>query len=909
MPNQDAVTRLNAALQGRYRIERPLGEGGMATVYLADDLRHERKVALKVLKPELAAVVGAERFLAEIKTTANLQHPHILPLFDSGEADSFLFYVMPYVEGETLRDRLEREKQLPVDEALGIATAVAHALQVAHDHGVIHRDIKPGNILLSRGEPLVADFGIALAVGAAGGNRLTETGLSMGTPYYMSPEQATGDQMVGPAADVYALACVLYEMLVGEPPYLGNTAQAVLGKIIQGLPVSATAARKAVPVNVDAAIRKALEKLPADRFTGANAFAKALADPGFRHGHDVTGAAVTGVRSWKRAAVGSGAVALLSTLGLVWALLEPDPPRLVSRSVLIPPAGIQIQNSSLANAGFAVSPSGRTVVFVDRRPDQAGQLYRQDLDQLDAVPIPGGVNAFAPFFSPDGEWIGYFDSGEGALRKIRLDGSQSQTLASVPGPGRAGVWGTDGAIVLHSTTLGSGLSNGSDSGLWRVPDSGGELEHIPNTEGPQLVGLSLLPGGRTALGAVLGDALPPVWEIVAVSLETGERTTMLVGSSPQFVDSGHLIFWRAGTLWAVSFDPEGPTVRSAPTPIAEDVAAFGPVAEFAVGGDLLFYREGIGSGVAPTNEFVWVSRGGQATPVDPGYTFTQGDANVGWRLSPDETRIVFNSVVDGNDDIRIKHLPDGPEERITFTDAPEVRPFWNPDGRSVSYFLGLNIWSKRADGTGQAELVLDDERGLTQGSWSPDGTWLVFRSASQVGGGGLGQRDILGFRPGVDTAAVPLLASTRFAEQGPSVSPNGRWLAYSSDETGREEIFVRPFPNVDAARVRVSTDGGAAPLWAKSGDEIFFVDQEGRVLSAGFDPVAGEARAPQVLFTIPEGSAGVDPSNYFYDVTSDGQRFLMARNVGANNEESPVPERLVLVQNFTEELRRVVPVD
>ena len=233
----DPQPRLTAALSDRYRLERELGEGGMATVYLARDERHNRRVALKVLKPELAAVVGAERFLAEIETTANLQHPHILPLFDSGQADSFLFYVMPFVDGETLADRIAREKQLPVDEALGIATSVCNALQVAHDAGIVHRDIKPGNILLSRGEPLVADFGIALAVGA-GGTRLTETGLSVGTPYYMSPEQATGDQRIGPAADIYAVACVLFEMLVGEPPYLGNTAQAVLGKM--GVAVSAS---------------------------------------------------------------------------------------------------------------------------------------------------------------------------------------------------------------------------------------------------------------------------------------------------------------------------------------------------------------------------------------------------------------------------------------------------------------------------------------------------------------------------------------------------------------------------------------------------------------------------------------------------------------------------------------------
>ena len=221
----DPVIRLNAALEGRYAIERELGEGGMATVYLAKDLKHNRDVALKVMKPELAAVVGAERFLAEIETTANLQHPHILPLFDSGEADSFLFYVMPYVKGETLRDRIDREKQLPVDEAVTLVSKVAGALQHAHEHGVIHRDIKPANILLQDGEPVVADFGIALALGVAGGTRLTETGLSVGTPFYMSPEQATGDQAVGASTGTYALGSVLYEMLVGEPPYTGGDQQ------------------------------------------------------------------------------------------------------------------------------------------------------------------------------------------------------------------------------------------------------------------------------------------------------------------------------------------------------------------------------------------------------------------------------------------------------------------------------------------------------------------------------------------------------------------------------------------------------------------------------------------------------------------------------------------------------------
>ena len=415
----DTIDRLNAALEDRYRIEREIGEGGMATVYLAEDIKHKRNVALKVLKPELAAVVGAERFLAEIETTAGLQHPHILPLFDSGEADGFLFYVMPYVEGETLGDRIDREKQLPVDEALGIATAVANALQTAHDAGIVHRDIKPANILLSRGEPLVADFGISLAVGAAGGSRLTETGLSVGTPYYMSPEQATGDQAVGPASDTYALACVLYEILVGEPPYLGNTAQAVLGKIIQGAPVSATTVRKSIPANVDAAIRKALERLPADRFTGAQEFAKALADPGFRHG-EMAGTGV-GAESgpWKRLAVVLASLLVVASTVAGWALLRPgpEPIRRVERFAVPFLEGQETNNTG--NAGYDVSPDGSMLVY--RHNQTGGQILMvRRWDELTATEVRETAGARDPAVSFDGLELAFAQGGDiGGPHRLR----------------------------------------------------------------------------------------------------------------------------------------------------------------------------------------------------------------------------------------------------------------------------------------------------------------------------------------------------------------------------------------------------------------------------------------------------------------------------------------------------------
>ena len=356
----DPITRLNTALEGRYRIERELGAGGMATVYLAEDVKHHRQVALKVLKPELAAVVGADRFLAEIKTTANLQHPNILPLFDSGESDGFLWYTMPYVEGETLRDRLERERQIPVTDAVRIASELAEALDHAHRQGVVHRDMKPANVLIRDGRPMIADFGIALAVGTAGGTRLTETGLSLGTPYYMSPEQAVGDQPVTSASDIYALGCVVYELLTGEPPHVAGSAQAVLARIITGEVKSAREHRPAVPLNVDGALRKALERLPADRFATAAEFGEALQDPGFRYGADPSEASAArrspawmGVAALVGVGVGLGLGAVLGS--------EPESGMGSSGAVERP-----LQMTFSGRAEFpAIAPDGDFVAYVD----------------------------------------------------------------------------------------------------------------------------------------------------------------------------------------------------------------------------------------------------------------------------------------------------------------------------------------------------------------------------------------------------------------------------------------------------------------------------------------------------------------------------------------------------------------
>ncbi|MDP3773784.1 MAG: protein kinase, partial [Gemmatimonadales bacterium] len=350
------TARLSTALADRYRIERELGAGGMATVYLAKDLKHDREVALKVLRPELAAILGGDRFLNEIKITARLDHPHILTLIDSGAAEGFLYYVLPYVRGESLRDKLDRDKQLGIDEALAIAKQVAGALDYAHRQGVIHRDIKPENILLQEGEAMLADFGIALAVKEAGGNRLTETGLSLGTPQYMSPEQATGDRTLDARSDVYSLAAVLYEMLAGEPPVTGPTAQAMIAKLMTERPVRLRVVRDTVPEGIDSAVAKALAKTPADRFASAAELADALA-----HAAEAP-AAPRQMQRWLAGAVVAAVLLVLGAAG--WLMMRRGPAR---------PGAFTAQLVQLTTDGNArlpaLSPDGTRLAYVSRDCD------------------------------------------------------------------------------------------------------------------------------------------------------------------------------------------------------------------------------------------------------------------------------------------------------------------------------------------------------------------------------------------------------------------------------------------------------------------------------------------------------------------------------------------------------------
>jgi serine/threonine-protein kinase len=880
------IERLNAALTGRYAIDREIGEGGMATVYLADDLRHERRVALKVLKPELAAVVGADRFLAEIKTTANLQHPHILPLFDSGEADSFLFYVMPFIDGETLRDRLDRERQLPIDEALGIATAVANALHAAHEHGVVHRDIKPGNILLSRGQPLVADFGIALAVGSAGGNRLTETGLSVGTPYYMSPEQATGDQVIGPASDTFALACVLYEMLVGEPPYPGATAQAVLGKIIQGVPVSATAVRRSIPLHVDAAIRKSLEKLPADRFTDAQEFAKALADPSFRHGASPAEATAAGSRRWKRLALVASAASVAMAASLAALLLGPPAPAEVERFSLAPLPG------QSTNYEFDISDDGKAIVLTVAEAGVSHLAIRR-LGDLEATAIPGTERAVSPVVSPDGAEVAFIIGGE--LQVAPITGGVVRSLTdSVSCCAR---WGTDD--YLYFSNIRQGIS--------RVASAGGPVETLTEItpDAAEFHGyLQVSPDPDVAVMTVWGTP----HRLEAVRLSTGERSVLSAGVKPFFTEDGFLVFATLeGQILAARLDREALTLDGPAVPLVDGVRVDGdadPFYSVARNGTLLYWT---GASTAGNDgRVVRVDRTGQVTPVDPNWLFNPGTPEVALALSPDGQRLAVKITSDTGDDIWIKQLDDGPLSRLTFDDAVDRRPRWSPDGRNIMYNSDrlqgaghYDLWTQPADGTGTPEVLLDLEGSILEVQITPDASMFALRL------GGLsnvfGVRDIVSLRAG-ETETAPVAAEP-YDEKAVALSPDGRWAAYESTETGRDEIYVRPFPNAQEGKWQVSTLGGINPKWAHSGRELFYLNGSGEMVAAEVRTTgsAFEVTNRRALFQVSD--RGLDgATNYAsWDVDVDDQHFIMIQ-FGAGDPAASANE-FVLVQNWITELR------
>jgi serine/threonine-protein kinase len=921
----DVTERLSAALADRYRIVRLLGEGGMASVYLADDLRHGRQVAVKVLRPELSAVLGADRFVQEIRTTAQLQHPHILPLYDSGITTAaqgggmeFLYYVMPFVQGETIRQRLDREVQLGVDEAVRITTEVADALQYAHGQGVIHRDIKPENILLPNGHAMVADFGIALAVSAAAGGRMTETGLSLGSPHYMSPEQATADKHITNRSDIYSLGSVLYEMLVGEPPHTGASVQSILMKIVAEEARPVRELRKAVPPHVAAAVATAIEKVPADRFETAKAFADALHDPDYV----ATGASVAPRRSTRPLArrfvvPALGALVVLTTALAAWSWRRPSG----STSVVRYPIALGT-SGALDGITFrvetALSPDGSSLVF--RNPlTGPGQLYVKRRDEVSARPLAGTEGGSGPFFSPDGAWIGFVANGQ--LRRVPSAGGASLVLAdSVAVDFNQAAWLSDGSIFYYDVRTHSLLRR-------RAGDATSKVVVSPTTLGGRWPWLpSPLPSARGVLfTAHLTQCIGPVGcrpSRVYVYDQHRDIVRALFDDAigAWYVPTGHVLYLTSsGTLMAVPWDDDALAATGAPVPILDGIQAPGLVLSAEGTALYLLGPPEFAPGPTPNAVVVWVDRTGHAEPVDSAWRVNTGgsysadfsvETDWGLALSPDGRRLAITLLTDFGRDIWIKQLPAGPLSRLTLHPGQDLAPAWTSDGRSLTFLSDRPIppdtarragrfalWEQPVDGTGDARLLWGKDA-PTDGVLSPDGRWIVLGAAESPGRSGAS--DILAAPAGTDSIARPLVA-TGFDEQGLALSPDSRWLAYVSNEQGANEVFVRPFPAVNGGKWQVSTGGGSAPVWSHDGRELFFVSGGRMNVVAIHAGPPFSADAPRALFTIPSGVRVGSPARGTFAISPDDRRFLMVReNSWHEMAGTPTP---VLVQNFFAEIQ------
>ena len=712
----------------------------------------------------------------------------------------------------------------------------------------------------------------------------------------MSPEQATGDLSVGAATDVYAVGCVLYEMLVGEPPYTGSTAQAILGKIIAGKLASATEERASVPANVDAAIRKALEKVPADRFAGAADLAKALADSGFRHG-TVTGvvAATTAPGHWRAATLVASSLAVLFAGVALQSRSRPEPIRNVERFAA--PFLEGQEPLAIRGEAFDLAPDGTLLVY--RTIARAtSELAVRRWDELTATPVRESSGALYPTVSPDGLEVAFQQGGQ--IKALAFSGGPVRTLTEGSFP----KWGPDGFV--YATT---------DSGAVRVPSAGGAVEYLSRLEegdGEHVV-YEVLPGGRSAL--LTASPMSERAEIRALDLRSGEMTRIVDGDWPLYTPSGHLVYGVdcesdfCGTMMAARFDLGKMELLGTPVAIMDGLTAW----SLAHDGKLFYSQGAANSGAGPTIQLTWVTRDGRATPVDPNWTFGRGgDVNQGWRISPDGSQVALREATEEGYDIWIKQLDRGPRSRLTFGDAHDRMPVWEPGGREVTFLSdrggNLDVWSKPADGTGEARLLVDLDANLATVDWSPDGEWLLLRTSA--GSEGASARDILALRPGVDSAAAALLTS-EYREIDPAVSPDGRWIAYASDETGRYEVYVRPFPEVATGRWQLSIDGGRAPHWSRDGGEIFFQGPEQEMMVAAVDNSSSfRVAPPELLFESDPSWLFSNFGGLFYDVAPDDQRFLVgARVTGVEAAERNAPDvpRVVLVNNFMEILKVRVP--
>ena len=890
-------SRLAAALATRYRLERELGRGGMATVYLAEDLRHHRRVAIKVLHPELSAILGPDRFLKEIELTANLQHPNILPLFDSGTVESgegreqtdlstgstfstpsTLYYVMPYVEGETLRRRLERERQLPVSDAVRIASDAAEGLEYAHRHGVVHRDIKPENILLHDGRPLLADFGIALAVQQAGGSRMTQTGMSLGTPQYMAPEQAMGDKVVDHRADIYALGVVTYEMLAGEPPFTGPSSQAIVAKVMTEKPRSLESLRETVPSHVADAVHAALQKLPADRPMSAAVFAASLREPRAAPPRLVVPTRPAAPRA--SVAVGALTIALLALAAGYLLGRRPS-------GVAAPPSRLAMLPRSLGGTGvssvfrqLALAPDGSGIVFVALSQSNQNELVFQKLDGSEPVPIAGGSGLLGPVFSVDGRYLVAWNAatpgaGTETQRAYRLP-----LTGGVPEMLPRGVFPAQSAMTGDGTLWFTAPASGSIARL--APGGAVEREVLPNTTALHVQ--QFLPGDRYLLvvhrqsGTGSGPAS-------VIDVRSGKQETIIeIPVVEARYTSGYIVYAQPNaSLWAVPFDARRRRLTGSAVQIGDGVSLTGNgYAQLSVApnGTVAYIPE------EPRALMFADARGVMQRAVDAGRNYHAP------RFSPDGKRIAIDFTSGDGRDVWILSLDQRTLSRATFDrDAHDAT--WSPDGRHIYFITArpgpLGIYRTRPGSSAPAESLFASANLSFTGILLPDGRGLLTTATNLRPGSAT---DIAILSNGGRGPFVPLVLDD-FETAYPVASPDGRWMAYASNQSGLPEVFVRLLDG-GGSDVQVSQNGGTEPVWDPTdGNQLFYRTASGgraELIAATLRPAGTEMEvvSRRVLFPIPDIIGTTPHANY--DISPDGKTFAMVRRNPA--------ERIVIIQNL-----------
>jgi Tol biopolymer transport system component len=881
----------------------------MGEVYRARDTRLDRTVAIKILPPHLSDdPTLRQRFEREAKAISNLNHPHICVLHDVGHQDGTDYLVMECVEGETLAKRLEKGP-LPVEQVLKIGIELADALDKAHRQGIVHRDLKPGNVMLTKSGVKLLDFGLAksaapLAAGAtltAAATRttpVTQQGTIVGTFQYMSPEQIEGQELDG-RSDIFSLGAVLYEMLTGKRAFEGKSQLSVASAILEKEPAPINTIKPMTPPALDHTIKKCLTKLPDERWQSASDLAselKWIAEAGSQA--DVPAEVISRRKarerlSWAAAAL-FGLIAIVSTIGFVLRAPKTQQPMRLSAEI---GADAKLYTDFGPSAIF--SPDGTRLAIVASSSDQKRRIYVRSLDQLQATALSDTENAQSPFFSPDGQWLGFF--ADGKLKKIFVQGGAGVTLCDAPN-GHGGSWVEDATIVF-AADIRVALSKVSSAGGTPQPLMTLDKQAAEVTQRwPEV-----LPGGEAVLytsnthGGNYEDA-----GIVVYSMSSGQRKTVLHGGyHSRYMASGHLVYMHEGTIFAAPFDLKRLEVTGQPVPILEGVVSTsgngGAQFSFSETGNLV-YVPGRGGGTKLA--IYWMDREGRFTPLRE-----TPDNYANPAFSPDGRRLALEIGDRARSDIWLDDWNRDTLTRLTFT-GENSSPVWTPDGQRIVYASRekvsgtYNLWWNRADGAGDAQRLTESKNNQFAQSWRPDGKVLAFHEFSSDTNWDIltltvERNEKSGWKPGEPKPFV----NTAFLEAQPAFSPDGRWLAYSSDESGKLEVYVRPFPG-PGGKWQVSTGGGIFPVWSRNGKELFYRTADNKIMVATYTASDDSFHADKPQLWSP-GQFTSFGNNLNFDLYPDGKRFAVLKAPGVG--EAPKVDKVSFIFNFFGELRRKVP--